>query len=93
MLLQDVKRALRVNRRMTLSQLAAEIGSDRASVAGALQFFADRGNVYREFESGSGVTCGTACRNCPLGDACLSGKAQLNGLEVFVWNEEEQDER
>jgi hypothetical protein len=93
MVLQDVKRTLRAQRRMTLSQLSAEIGSDRTTVAGALQFFVDRGNVYRELESGSGVTCGTTCRSCPLGDACLSGTSKLNGLEVFVWNEEEQDER
>ena len=93
MVLQDVKRTLQTHRRMTLSQLSAEIGSERSAVAGALQFFVDRGNVYREFESGAGVTCGTACRSCPLGDACLSGTSKLNGREVFVWDEATQTER
>ncbi|MFW5643061.1 MAG: FeoC-like transcriptional regulator [Alkalispirochaeta sp.] len=91
MVLQEVKRVLQRTGRSTLSQLVAETGADRAEVAGALQFFVDRGNVTREFESGSGVTCGTTvCKSCPLGDYCVANVGELNGLEVFAWHEKEK---
>ncbi len=84
MVLTDVKGILKANRRMTLSQIVAETGTDRSTVTAALEYFVQRGDVHREVESASGVTCGTACKSCPIAGACLGGSS-LTGLEVFVW--------
>jgi hypothetical protein len=86
MVLTTVKGVLKANRRMTLSQIVAETGGDRKTVAAALEYFVQRGNVHREVESASGVTCGTACKSCPIAGACLGGST-MTGLEVFVWSE------
>lgn len=85
MVIREVKRALKDRGRMTLSQLSAETGNDRVAVTEALQFFVRRGEVFREVESGTGVTCGTTCRNCPIGDTCVLAAGDSTGLEVFVW--------
>lgn len=92
MILREVKRLLASQRRMTLSQLIAETGDDKASVIAALEYFIHRGNVYREFERASGVTCGTMCKNCPISTACVLGKNAMSGMEIFVWIEKESIE-
>lgn len=72
---------------MTVSQLCVELGADRSAVAAALEFFVHRGDVSREVEGPTGVTCGTVCKNCPIAGACLAGGNALSGMEVFVWND------
>lgn len=92
MILREVKRSLQAQQRMTLSQIAAEVGSDRTAVASALEYFVARGDVYREIDGSDGATCGVPCRNCPLGDFCIPGVhrgSAAGGLEVFVWNQKE----
>ncbi len=87
MILREVKGILAAHRRMTLSQLIAETGEDKASIMAALEYFVRRGDVYRELERTSGVTCGTMCKNCPISTACVLGKGAMSGMEIFVWKE------
>lgn len=86
MVLREVKDFLEREKRLTLSQLTAHVGEDRASVGAALAYLVERGFVCREFESAqNGSVCGTACNHCPLGTVCLIGSERMNGLEVFTW--------